>query len=208
MLRALVLAALATVGTASMSQADETGIVEGQVGQLAGHSVGVLAIDGEAARIVIAGRSGGTEWEVTAEVRAHEALPLCGAAFEVAAITPGSGARGGAVAIRPALEPAPGQAGAVCLPAGGRLRLGGPSVMTATDLAPTTWHPDERQPASVDAEWYPAKSAREDTPAAGIHAVTLRPGGSVAIGAFRVTVTGLLGATGRRRAWLVATLGK
>ena len=67
--------------------------------------------------------------------------------------------------------------------------------MTATDLAPTTWHPDERQPASVDAEWYPAKSAREDTPAAGIHAVTLRPGGSVAIGAFRVTVTGLLGAT-------------
>jgi hypothetical protein len=80
--------------------------------------------------------------------------------------------------------------------------------MTATDFSITGWRPDERTPASVQAEWYPAKLERQDTPAADIHGVTLQSGATANIGKWRARVVALQGATERRRAWLVLELEK
>jgi len=193
-----------------MSEAAEgTRIVQGQVGQIAGHSVGVEQVEasGSSARIVVAGSTSGVAWEIAADLRPHELLPVCEGAFAVAAITPGPDGSGGAVEIRGRAD-ASAPTGAICVPAGARLRIGGASVMTATDFSITAWRPDERTPASVQAEWYPARLERQDTPASDIHPVTVQSGGTASIGTWRVRAVAIHGATERRRAWLILELEK
>src|SRR5207244_1578484 len=124
-------------------------------------------------------------------LRPDELVPLCGAAFEVASIAPGSGGQGGAVLVRPAPGSAPEPAGAVCVPEGGKLRMGGRDVSAATEFAVTAWQPDPGSPVGVEAEAYPAQLERQDTPASQVRSFTLRQGDSAEFGRFRAKVVAL-----------------
>jgi hypothetical protein len=181
-------------------------IVQGQSGQIEGKSVGVAwtAEDGTSAQIVVAGNAGGASWEVLCDVHPSEIVSLGPQLVEVTAITPSIGEKHGAVSFRPhAGGDAAPASDVVMLPAGGRLRLDGPSVMTATDFSAVFWQPDEQKPASVTAEWQPSRFPKTATPASDITRQDLRVGSTATVGHNRVTVAAIRGATQQNQATLV-----
>jgi hypothetical protein len=182
-------------------------IAQGQVGQVNLDHVGVawIADDGSAAIIVVAGQTGGTAWEVRTDVRAGDTVPV-GRGLARAAIRPARGTDHGSVTLMSIPASADVPMDAVLVPAGGRLRLDGPSVLTATDMTPSEWRPDEARPTEVIAEWLPARVSKEAPPPDEIRRQTLRPGITARIGENDVTVAGITGAADHRRGCLVLRL--
>ena len=183
-------------------------VVEGQLGSIGGHETQVISVPpgGDIARIMIAGRMQDTDWELVTEVRRHEMLPIANACVTVGRIVPPSDSAPGAVEFSPPGDTTARPDGNVCVPAGARLRLNGPSLTTATDVELRGWHPNEQAPESVEAEWYPAKFTRENTPERHVHRARLRPGSVADLGSCRATVIALEGAAEHGPARLVLRL--
>ncbi len=181
-------------------------IVQGQAGQIEGRTVGVAwtAEDGTSAQIVVAGNAGGASWEVLCDVHPGEIVSLGSRQVEVTAITPPIGDKHGAVSFRPH-DGGDGTSASdiVMLPAGGRLRLDGPSVMTATDFSAVSWQPDAQKPASVTAEWQPSRFPKTATAASDITRQDLHVGSTATVGHNRLTVAAIRGAGQQNQATLV-----
>lgn len=184
-----------------------TEINQGQRGEIASSAVGVswIAPDGASAEIVVTGTAGGAPWELRSDVHPDDLVAVGSALVPVLRIVPGSGSRGSVGFGAPA-----GQvpANTVMLPAGGRLRLDGPSVMTATDVTVEAFRPGEQSPASATIEWLPARYAKENTAPADIKQREMRVGDSETIGRNTVTVTGIDAAAEHHPARVVLRIGR
>jgi hypothetical protein len=188
-------------------------VVQGQLGQFEGRAVGVawVAPDGSSAQIMVAGGTS-PSWEILFDVHPDDVVPLGAKLIRIAAIAAPQGAKQGAVTLAPRTDSASPDAAAmpdvIMLPAGGRLRLDGPSVMTATDLTVVAWLPDEHAPKSVTAEWLPARFAKEATPKEEIVRQDLTVGSSATVGHNRLTVAAIQAASDRHPAWLVMRIAR
>lgn len=165
-------------------------INQGQRGEVNSTPVGVswIAPDGASAEIVTTGTTDGTAWELRSDVRPDDLVPVGAALVPVLRIVPGSGSRGSVSFGAPA-----GQvpANTVMLALGGRLRVEGPSVLTATDVTVQAFQPGEQSPTSATLEWLPARYAKENTPPADIKQRTLHVGDTELIGRTAVTVVAI-----------------
>lgn len=184
-------------------------ITQGQLGQINGSDVGVawVAPDGSEARIMIAATGGGTRWELLCDVRPNDVVPLGAGLVRVAGINAPAGKKHGAVSFAPGGGTAASvPPDVVMVPPGGRLRVDGPSVTTATDLTAEAWSPDEANPSSVTVEWLPARFPRDRTPSVQISRRNVHVGDVLKVGGGEMTVAGIRGSSANHPAWLVLRL--
>ena len=186
-------------------------IEQSTVAHVDGVAVGLIwtALDGSAARLMLANEGQDIAWESVMEVRPHQVVPLPGTPMTVSAIAGPTDAARGRLTMKPALA---GNAalpeGGVVLSAGGRLRLDGPSVTTATDLSVVSWHPSEAAPNSVRVEWLSPAFPREVIPAAQIRQTDVQAGSTLQVGHETVTVLAVQGDAADHSARLVLRLSR
>ncbi len=174
-------------------------------------AVGLIwtAPDGSAARLMLANEGQDIAWESVMEVRPHAVVALPGTPMTVASIAGPTGTARGRLTLLPAPPGSPAlPVDAVVLAAGGRLRLDGPSVTTATDLTVLSWHPSQSAPVSARVEWLSPAFPREVIPAAQIRQVDVQAGSTLQVGHETVSVLSIEGDTASHAARLVLRLSR
>ncbi|HEY0180871.1 MAG TPA: hypothetical protein VGC30_14750 [Dokdonella sp.] len=189
-------------------------ISQGTVGLLGAARIGVKAVAVAApafagapavatATVVVAQTIAGVFTETTLRLREGALLPLADGGHRVLRVVPpGVHDNKGRVDV----EREPREAavrGAVIATADGMLRIGGPSIDDAIDLAVLSFAPDERAPRSAEIEWRPAAFARKDTPPERIRRETLSPGRTLALPRASLKVASVDGSTPDRPARVV-----
>lgn len=152
-IRLVVMAGLSgVVGGFAMAAPME--VRDGLTGEVLGAHVGVAGIaqDGTRATIVVTGVAGGGPWEARFDVATGQVVPVGGRLASVVSVTVGSGSARGSVGFA-AVDGAAVGADVVMVPVGGRLRLDGPSVMTAIDLVV-----ELVRDGTVALAWHPARA--------------------------------------------------
>jgi hypothetical protein len=181
-------------------------IAAGRVGVLGDWEVGVgdVYVEPLRAELVFWTNVPGAAWESTQTVMPGQVVFAHGALYRVQMAAAGGGSVDFApTALSSSLEL---PSDAVILAAGGRLRVDGPAVTTATDVQVLRWLPDEQHPQSVEIEYWPAKWGRAGTKPEDVKRVELARGAQAQFGRTSAAVVGLQGASADHPAWAALRL--
>lgn len=189
-LSALLAALACAAAQAAAPNAGVDDISQGTMDSVGGWVVGVESVPRAStsvarARLAVAAYASGVPAEFTLELAAHELVPLADGLHRLLAISPGDASHRGHItlALTPEVpNPSAGQA-VLVLARDARLRLNGPDIHGASDMAVSRWAPDQ-----VDVQWRPSQYVPEDTDPADIKRATLHVGSRLQIGAVSLHV--------------------